>query len=215
MRQTHHSILSYKTGHILYEGLYDSFKACLESAVRQRIALNHADLRSRNLSNAELDDAILPNADFTASNLTGANLSESCLDSSIFRNCALYNVCFAYSSLRDCDFAGASFGGTDISACDISGSVFTTLSCFSLSFVNVRSMRQCRFINPDGTHCAMSKPPVVIQGFEHSPIVFMDRHLKIKNQLRPLRGMTQHRSRRALFQHDDIMPVREWDIREG
>jgi hypothetical protein len=162
----------------LFEGRFYSFKACLEQAVKDRIRLDNIDLSHKNLSNANLDNALMPSADFTGTNLTGANLSECTLTGARFSGSSLYNTFFCYSDLSGCDFEDASFGATDIHGAILADTRFSTLSCFSLDFSRAQHMRGCLYINPDGTSCRMSAPPVVIRGLRHDPIVFMDDQVK-------------------------------------
>ena len=173
-----HQIRSIKDGTVLFEGQFSSFKACLEQAVQDRVALNCVDLRNKNLINANLDDATMPGADFTGSNLTGANMSEAYFKGANFSGSALYNTCFYDSNLTACNFDGAFFGATDIHGTILSHSQFSTLSCFYLDFVRVRQMTGCIFINPDGRICQMSKPPIVIRGMGRDPIILLDHHVK-------------------------------------
>ena len=162
----------------MFEGRFESFKACLEQAVKDWVALNCVDLRNKNLTNANLDDAILPGAALNGSNLTGANISEAYLKSADFSGSVLYNACFNDSNLTACNFADASFGATDIHGSIISRAQFSTLSCFHLDFTATRQMNGCIFINPDGCISEMSKPPLVIMGLSAQPIIFMDHHVK-------------------------------------
>lgn len=161
----------------LFEGHYKSIKHCLEDAIQNNTPLCHADLSGTNLTNANLDDAILPYADFTNTNLSGANISESYLKGSVFKNTALYNTCFAYSNMTTCNFQSASFGATDICGAIISGAEFSSLSCFSLDFQTARQMDNCIFISHDGHINPMSKPPIVIKGFHNRPIIMTDHNI--------------------------------------
>lgn len=178
-----YQILSTNDNTILFEGRFHTFKHCLEQAVRDKARLNNADLRQKNLSNATLDDGLFAQADFSGSNLTGANLSEAILRGAHFNSTDLYNTCFAYSDLQGCIFSDASFGGTDIAGSNISHAVFSTLSCFSLDFVDAAAMDSCVFTNPDGLVATMSSPPLVIKGASKKTIIFMDKNVKIGNEL--------------------------------
>jgi uncharacterized protein YjbI with pentapeptide repeats len=178
-----YDIISRHSDKILFSGRFRSFRHTLESAVTNNTDLTGADLRARNLSGISLDDALLDQADFTGSNLTGANLSEARLRGASFINTCLYNTCFAYSDLQGCSFIDASFGGTDITGSNLSHSTFSTLSCFSLDFVDAAAMTGCIFTNPDGMIATMSKPPLVIKGASRSVIIFMDRTVKIDHAL--------------------------------
>ena len=177
---------------VIFEGRFFSFHECLETAVRQKVNLERADLRGRNLININLDDAIMPTADFTASNLSGANMSEGFFRGCKFNGAALYNTCFVDSNISNCDFKDASFGATDIEGTILNGAQFSTLSAFTLDFARTRGMRGCNFINPDGQICRMSKPPIVIHGLGRAPIIMMDDKTKYgqnildRRRLKPL-----------------------------
>jgi hypothetical protein len=179
----HYRLESVHTGQTLYEGRFYSLVACLENAIANRINLNFVNLRNLNLSNANLDDGLLAHADFTNTNLSGANLSEATLSGALFNGAALYNTFLCESDLTRCDFKNASFGATDIHDADLSRSQFSTLSCFTLDFTRARSMNGCVFFNPDGKICKMSRPPIVIRGLMHDPIVLMDDTIKAGHNL--------------------------------
>ncbi|MGB4106405.1 MAG: pentapeptide repeat-containing protein [Alphaproteobacteria bacterium] len=149
---------------VLFEGIFGSYKECLEQAVCERADLSGADFKNQNLANACLDDGLFSGADFSGANLAGANISETVLTNASFANCDLYNTCFAYADLRTCVFEGAAFGATDITGADISGARFSALSCFSLDFAHARAMLGCRYMSMDGTGFTFSLPPVVVRG---------------------------------------------------
>lgn len=167
-------VKSTKTKETLFEGIFPSFKTALEIAVQDRVHLGHANLRGKNLSAANLDDAILPHADFTGSNLTGTNLSEAMLSNAVFKNTGLYNACFSYSNLTACDFKDAAFGATDIAGSILNLAQFSTLSSFSLNFKSARQMHGCTFTNAKGVTTQMSRPPLVIMGLGQSPLIMFE-----------------------------------------
>ncbi len=197
----HYQIRSIDKHTVLFEGFFENFKTCVETAVAGKAILNRADLSNHNLSNANLDDAIMPEADFTNSNLTGANMSEAYFKGSRFSGSALYNTCFYDTNLTSCDFSNASFGATDIFGSILSNAKFSTLSCFSLDFHTVRQMDGCVFRNIDGRICRMSKPPIVVRGMGRSPIIFLDDHVKSGHNIldsKRLRGVAEKLTTRAL-----------------
>ncbi len=157
-------IKSHRGNAVLFQGMFGSFRECLEQAVSERADLSGADFKNRNLSNACLDDGLFSGADFSGANLAGANLSETILTYASFENCDLYNACFAYADLRNCNFNGASFGATDITGADISGAKFSALSCFSLDFAHASAMQNCRYSGTDESQFTFSHPPVVVRG---------------------------------------------------
>lgn len=166
------AIYNYKNQDILFKGMFQNFKSCVETAISENVNLAHADFRHQDLTNIMLDDAVLSETNFTGSNLTGANLSESSLRSCIFENTALFNTCFAYSDLQSSNFRGASFGGTDITGTNISFSAFSTLSWTNLDFTQARLMKDCTFQIDDCTR-TLSYPPIVIKGLTRKPFVLM------------------------------------------
>lgn len=197
-----YQLRSIKDDAILFEGRFDTFKACLERAVTDRVALHCVDLRNQNLTNANLDDALMPGADFSGSNLTGANMSESYFKDASFNGAALYNTCFCDSNLSACNFENAAFGATDIHGAIITRARFSTLSCFGLDFVTARAMIGCIFINPDGTPCPMSRPPLVIRGLGNDILVLLDHHTKTGHNItesQRLRGILEKLSTETLL----------------
>lgn len=182
---TYYKIASIQDGRTLYSGEYPTFRDCVEGAVTGSISLHHADLRRANLLNAMLDGADLRGADFTGTNLGGANLSEASLDNALFYGTCLINAVLCESSLKGAQFIDSSFGATLIDSALLDQAHFSGLSTFTLDFTGVKTMRHCRFLNPCGTLCPMTRPPVVIHGLSH-PFIVLDQHLKIGRGVRPL-----------------------------
>jgi uncharacterized protein YjbI with pentapeptide repeats len=162
------------TGTTLYEGIFATFKDCLEQAVREAADLSAADLKNRNLTGACLDDGIFNGADFSGSNLAGANLSEARLHGASFRGADLYNTCMACADLQNCNFEDASFGGTDIAGSNISFARFSTLSCFTLDFAGADRLENCTFTNHEYRNISWSAPPIVIRGIGRKIYVFAE-----------------------------------------
>lgn len=179
------SIVSHKTGKTIYSGAFSSMRHCIQDAIERKIDLSYADLRHCDLTNGNFDGAVMPYAILSGANLSGANLSEATLHHSIFTHTDLYNTCLFGSDLHACDFSQANFGGTDICDTDISHSIFSTLSCLDLDFMNVRDMSGCEYITHDEQpqYCAMSKHPVIIKGLFHTPIVIFDQVIKVGGQI--------------------------------
>lgn len=173
-----HQIISYKDQQTLYADRFSSFRACVEQAIADGVSLRHADLSHRNLAHAQLDGGDFHGTRFTNSNLSGANASECILTKAQFTGAILHGTVFCESDLSLAHFDGALFGGTDLFNCRAAQCVFTTLSAFSLNFFEAISMHDSQFLNPCGTSCPMSHPPLVIQGLQQT-VIFMDRHIKI------------------------------------
>lgn len=166
----------------LFEGYFESFQSCLETAVNENIDLSHADLKQKNLCNSNLDDARLMHADFTGANLSGTNLSEARLTGANFSGAALFNTCFAYSDMQHCHFEHSDFGATELTGANLSFSNFAGLSCFSLDFMNVFAMKACTFKDTSGRLMKTSAPPVVILGINTNPIIFMNEQIEANAQ---------------------------------
>ncbi len=175
---TYYQITSIQDGRTLYCGEFSTFRDCVEAAITHGASLRHADLRRAKLLNAMLDGADLRGADFTGTNLNGANLSEAKLDNALFYGTGLINGVLCESSLKDAQFIDSRFGATLIDSALLDRAHFSGLSTFTLDFTGVRSMRHCRFLNPCGTLCPMTRPPVVIHGLSR-PFIVLDQHLKI------------------------------------
>lgn len=171
-------------GDSLYQGYFSSFKHCLESAAAEGIKLFGADLRHKNLVNAELDDGLFKDARFDGANLMGANLSGANLNFCNFDNAALQNTCICESNVKSARFAGTHFGATDISGSDISYSLFDNLSALTLNFRDCNSLALCRYKNQDGQIISFSKPPLSIAQIDW-PVIFFDTHLKVGPLLKP------------------------------
>lgn len=183
-RMNYYTLKTHNENTTLLSGYYQSYTRCIEYAIEQGIDLSHIDLRDRNLSNANLDGANMSGACFTGANLTGTNLSEANLQNSIFNNCSFYNTCFAYSNLQGCHFMGASFGATLIDGTNLQDCIFSTLSCFDLEFGLASAMNGCIFHEEvNGLHYKMSEPPVILKGIINTPIIIMDKVVKIGSQI--------------------------------
>jgi uncharacterized protein YjbI with pentapeptide repeats len=190
----------------LFSGNFRDFQACLRAAVEDRVPLHHADLRGVNLLNAELDGADLRYASFSGSNLSGTNLSEALLNNANFNGATLFGTVLCESNLDGASFDNALFGATDISHSICSNITLSTLSAFDLHFEHIKTMAGSRYINPCGTICAMSRPPIVVRGLSR-PVVFMDHHIKIGHDIyetldiaAPGYGIIQPQAIRALLE---------------
>lgn len=186
-----------RTGDILFEGVFDNLRHCVEQAVIEGVCLDGADFSHSNLVNANLDDASLRQACFTGANLMGANLSDACLDNADFTNANLQAACLCFSSLRYCNFTGCLFGATDIAGADLSHSLFSTLSAFSLNFRDAKAMAHCLYQDADTYLCPISKPPIAIQGLTY-PVILMDTHIKVGKTLKPYKDWLN-----SPLHHDD------------
>lgn len=161
------SIRHIRNGQILFNASCPDLRTCVETAIARGINLSYADLRYANLTNAQMDGAILDHADLGEANLTGANISEAQLKHTCFRNAQLQGVIFCESLLFCTDLRGAQCGGTDISAAQLIRCQFDTLSALDLNFRDSDLIKNCTFTNSDQTLYRFSKPPVVIKGLDY------------------------------------------------
>lgn len=175
---TFHQITSILDGRILYSGHFQTFRDCIETAVSAGVSLHHADLRRTNLLNAALDGADLRGADLTGATLCGANISEAQMENALFYGTCLVNAALCESDLKGAHFIDASFGATLVDSATLDNTHFSGLSTFTIDFTTARTMRHCAFLNPCGTLCPMTRPPVVAMGLSR-PLILMDRHMKI------------------------------------
>lgn len=175
----HFKLFKYKNSTEIFSGYYKSFTDCLEDAIKQERNLAHIDLKNRDLSNANLDNACMPGAVFINTNLSGANLSEASLENSTFYNCSLYNTCLSFSNLQSCDFRNANFGATLVDNSNMKNCIFSTLSCFDLDFYFTKDMSGSIFMTDDHNIHKMSKHPMVLKGFMNTHIVIFDNSIKI------------------------------------
>ncbi len=181
----YYSLKKHTNNKTIFGGYYNSFTECLEDAVKKCVDLSYIDLSHSNLSNANLDTAKMPHSNLHCVNLTGANLSESNLNNSNFSNSSLYNCCFSYSNLEKSDFSLADFGSTLINGSNLSQCNFSTLSCFDLDFQSTASMYECKFIINGDTELSMSTPPIIIKGILNTPVIIMDKAIKIGSRILP------------------------------
>lgn len=175
----HFKLFKYKSSTEIFSGYYKSFTDCLEDAIKQKKNLAHINLKNKDLSNANLDNAFMPSAVLINSNLSGANLSEASLENSIFYNCSLYNTCLSFSNLQSCDFRNANFGATLIDNSNMKNCIFSTLSCFDLDFYFTKDMSGSIFMADDNNIHKMSKHPMVLKVFMNTHIVIFDNSIKI------------------------------------
>ncbi len=175
---TYFSLKKSGTDDVLFEGDYASLINCVESAIEQRVCLDHVNLRGANLVNAELDEGSFRFARFDHANLTGTNLSGAKLQKACFKNATLYNTCLCEAVLNEAQFFGATFGGVDIAWADMTAACFDTLSALDLDFSDAIIMKDALFYDRTGVICNMSHAPMIIKGLQY-PIMLFDDHMKV------------------------------------
>lgn len=173
-----YTIKSSLVNEALYYGTFSSFRRCVEQAVADGVSLRGASLHNANFLNADLDGADLRQADLSGCNLTGANASECQMNGADFTGATLHGTILCESDLSHAHMGSVAFGATDIFAAVLKDCRFSSLSAFTLNFIDALTLSGSCFINPCRTICPMSRPPVLIQGLNQRMII-MDRHIKI------------------------------------
>lgn len=182
----HVEIRNHSSQKIICAAEFPSMIEYIEKLSAEKFDLSGADLTRQNLSNANLDGILLRGARLRGANLCGANLSEADLSGSDLRDTILCNTCLCETNLTDCDFSGALFGATQIAHASLSGATFSTLSALDLDFQTTKHMKECRFVQPDGTALPFSTPPLVLKGVLHTPFFILGRIVKIGPLAAPL-----------------------------
>lgn len=178
----HFIIKTHNTGKTIFEGQFETFKSCLEHAIKDHVDLQYADLRNTNLCQANLDDAAMPFARFDNANMMGANLSESIITHSSFNNATLYGACFAYADASHSVFAYTALGGLDITGCDLSACTFHGTDVLTLNLSRAKSITGCFYCSTGRPPLPFSTPPLVLHGLGAHPIAVFDELIYIKNQ---------------------------------
>jgi len=102
-----------------------SFKFCIESAVKLKINLrsadlSYADLRSADLRSADLSYADLRSADLRSADLSYADLRSADLSYADLRSADLRSADLRYADLRSADLRSADLRSADLSYADLS-----------------------------------------------------------------------------------------------
>jgi hypothetical protein len=168
------TIKNKNTNDIIFKGIYNSDKECIEDAVSKGINLDSADLRHKNLQCANIDTAQLNGADLRFSNLNNANISESNLAGADIRGASLIGTCLAESDLTNTMMQDALFGATDIAYARLDGAQFSTLSALHLPLKDATSMQLCAFQTIQGHEIIFSTPPILIQGLFNKCVYLID-----------------------------------------
>ena len=99
----------------------DSFRICVEAAVKSGANLSGADLSVADLSGADLSGANLSVADLSRANLYGANLSGADLSGADLSGANLYGADLSRANLSRADLSGADLSGANLSGADLYG----------------------------------------------------------------------------------------------
>lgn len=174
------------TKEIIFKGIYNNDKECIEDAVFNKINLENADLRHKNFQCANIDTAKLNGADLRYCNLNYANISESDLTGADLRGASLIGTCLAETDLINTTMQDACFGATDIGYATLDGCHFSTLSALHLRFTEASSMQHCVFHSIHGEKYCFSTPPIVIQGLFKECLYFLENRMLIGHKALPL-----------------------------
>lgn len=180
------TIKNRNTGAIIFKGLYNNNKECIEDAISKRINLENADLRHTNLQCVNIDTAQLNGADLRFCNLNYANISESNLSGADLRGASLIGTCLAEANLTNSNMRDACFGATDIGYAILDGAQFSTLSALALPFTEANSMQLCVFHSVHQQKFTFSEPPIMIQGLFKENIYLIEKNALIGHTLLPL-----------------------------
>ncbi|WP_296683392.1 pentapeptide repeat-containing protein [Flavobacterium sp.] len=102
-----------------------TIKDAVEQAIKEKVSLNHADLRSANLCSANLYLADLSSADLRSANLSSAdlcsaNLSSADLSSANLSSADLSSADLSSANLRSADLCSANLSSANLSSADLS-----------------------------------------------------------------------------------------------
>jgi hypothetical protein len=100
-------ILNRFTGAVLFEGEYESLRACVEDAVRRNVSLDGASLNGASLDGASLNGASLDRASLNDAWLDGASLNGAWLDGASLNGASLDGALLDGASLNGASLDGA------------------------------------------------------------------------------------------------------------
>jgi hypothetical protein len=115
------------TGNVLFSLECDSWKVCVEAAVKSRADLRGADLSDAVLSGADLRDADLRDADLSGADLRGADLRDADLRDAVLSGAVLSGADLSGADLRDADLSDADLRDADLRDADLSRAVLTPI----------------------------------------------------------------------------------------
>jgi hypothetical protein len=95
------------TRKILYSGMFESLRFCVEAAVRTKSNLSLADLSGTNLRGTNLSGTNLSEADLRGTNLRGTNLSGANLSWTNLSEANLRGTNLSEANLSEADLSGA------------------------------------------------------------------------------------------------------------
>lgn len=176
-----HYTLQTRQQEIRYQGYFESFAACLESALQNNVDCTFLNLRDSNLSQANLDGGNFTSCDFTSANLNGTNMSECILSNASFSNASFADVCLCESKIEDCLFFETSFSGTDIASSSLKNCLFSCPSFFGINIHEAQEISGCRYYH-DGEYCPINSQPIILSGLSKR-LIILDSHLMLGNKI--------------------------------
>jgi hypothetical protein len=102
-------------GSILFELETESFRLCVEAAIKAGANLSGAYLSGANLSGANLSGAYLSGANLSGANLSGANLSGAYLSGAYLSGATLSGANLSGANLSGAYLSGATLSGANLS----------------------------------------------------------------------------------------------------
>ena len=115
-----YEIKRWDTGEIIFSHECDSWKICLEAAVKSRADLSRANLSGANLSSANLSSANLSDANLFGANLSRANLSRANLSGADLSGADLSGADLSRANLFGANLSSANLFGANLSSADLS-----------------------------------------------------------------------------------------------
>ncbi len=170
-------LTTWNTNKTLFEGEFASWKACLESAVDQGVALDHVLLENLDLTAINLDGAQMDYAQIRYCNLRGANLSEASLIKSRWTGCDLSDVCLIDTQAVNAQFTQCKMARIDIAYSDLRGAMLTCPEFLKADFMKSTHMGGAVFM-AHGSVYPISRGPVFVRGMALD-VVLLDEHVVI------------------------------------
>lgn len=189
-------------GKILFEGRFTNIRQGVEMAVADKCDLTAINLRKVNLSNVQMDNAIMPKACLWGANLNEANMTSGKFEGADFRTANLLNSCLAEADCAEVNFEGAYFSKTIFTDCDLSKTKFSCPSIFNVELAEVASLEGAIYSHLGEIDCDLSHAPLIIRGL-HKPFIFMDDVTLVGNDLHEI-ALRQHVLEAILGQTSDL-----------
>ena len=145
------------TQKVLFQDEFESFRDCVEMAIKLKISLSGALLSRMDLSGMDLSGMDLSWADLSESNLSRVNLSKANLSGADLSG----------SKLSRTDLSRANFSGADLSWVNFSGANLYRAKLYKSAFPGAKKNK-----------IEITEPPIQITGLKWNVIIF-DHYMKI------------------------------------